>query len=192
MTATREDWLNRAVLELAPLLAEHDAELPPVRVSVGFPKGTRGKGAHAIGQCWTHMCSADGTHEVFISPELADPARVLDVLAHELIHAAVGIDAGHRKPFTRMARAIGLDGKPTATVAGPEFTAWAVAPLVALGAYPHAALTPGASSGPKKQGTRMLKLTCEGCTMVIRTTRKWLDDTGAPQCACGGTFGESP
>lgn len=186
---TRESWLIAATDALRPLLADAGAELPAVRVSVGFPKGTRGKGAHAIGQCWTHTCSGDGTHEIFISPELAEPARVLDVLAHELCHAAVGIDAGHRRPFVQLARAIGLDGRPTATIAGDAFTAWAAAPLAALGDYPHAMLTPGGrSSGPKKQTTRMLKLECPSCGMVIRTTRKWLDAAGAPRCGCDDTF----
>lgn len=182
---TREDWLLRAVEELRPLLAEHGAELPAVRVSCGFPRGSRGKGQHAIGQCWYASCSADETHEVFISPELADPARVLDVLAHELVHAALPPGTGHNKVFTRLARAIGLDGKPTATVAGELFTAWATEPLKRLGDYPHAQLTPGAGggSGPKKQGTRMLKLACPGCGMVIRTTRKWIEEVGPPFCS---------
>lgn len=183
--STREDWLLRAVELCRPLLAEHGAVVPDaVRVSVGWPRGSR----KAIGQCWVPDVSADGTAELFISPELAAPERVLDVLAHELIHAAIGCEHGHKKPFTRVARAIGLDGKPTATVAGAAFSAWAAMPLLTLGAYPHAAMSPstgGTGSGPAKQGTRMLKLLCDaGCGYNVRTTAKWLM-CGVPACACG-------
>ena len=37
----------------------------------------------------------------------------LDVLAHELVHAAVGVQHGHKAPFKRVAVAIGLTGKMT-------------------------------------------------------------------------------
>ncbi len=37
------------------------------------------------------------------------------VLLHEMIHAAVGIDAGHKGPFKRAAIAVGLAGPMTAT-----------------------------------------------------------------------------
>lgn len=187
---TREAWLNYAVSALAPLLAEHDAEVPAVRVSVGFPKRSRGKGNHAIGQCWYSECSADGTCELFISPELHEPARVLDVLAHELCHAALGAGFGHGKEFAQLAYRIGLEGKPTATTAGDAFTAWSADVLDALGDYPHAKLDSeaGGGSGPKKQTTRMLKLQCEGCGMVIRTTQKWIEGIGLPTCACDNPF----
>lgn len=200
--STREDWLLRAAELLRPVietLGGDDIALPALRVSVGFPLGSRGgKSTHAIGQCWAATCSADKTHELFISPELSEPARVLDVLAHELVHAAVGIEEGHGKAFGRVARAIGLEGKMTATVAGEAFTQLAATLLPELGPYPHATLLPSAGgaggpgrSGPRPQGTRMLKAVCDNCSMVIRTTRKWIDTTGLPTCACGGTFEES-
>lgn len=189
-TQTREQWLVAAVDRMRPMFTVHEAELPAVRVSVGFPKSRRGKGSTAIGQCWTGKCSADETHEIFISPELVDPARVLDVLAHELAHAAVGVDKGHKAPFVKLARAIGLDGKPTATIAGEGFTTWLAADdtLKRLGEYPHAALNPGNGAGPPKQTTRMIKLECDACGMIVRTTQKWIEGIGTPSCACDGHF----
>lgn len=49
----------------------------------------------AIGECWRADASADGNAHVFISPVLAGNdagacAHVLETLAHELVHAAVG------------------------------------------------------------------------------------------------------
>ena len=48
-----------------------------------------------------------------------DPSRVLDVLLHEMIHAIVP-KADHRVEFRVLAKRVGLTGKMTATVAGPE------------------------------------------------------------------------
>lgn len=193
----REGWLTAATGLLLPYITRaaedvgQEMSSPPIRVSVGWPKGTRGKGATAIGQCWNHSCSADGTAELFISPELFEAQRVLDVLAHEVIHALVGTEHGHRKPFGRVARAIGLEGKLTATVAGPAFIDLAQSLLPQLGGYPHAQLKPGSAGGPggpPKQGTRMLKVQCPGCGMIVRTTAKWIEAVGPPTCACGSGF----
>jgi hypothetical protein len=189
---TREKWLLEATQQLRPLFREQGANIPDIYVSVGWPKGSRGAN-HAIGQCWPK--SADGTPAVFISPELPNAAHVLHVLVHELVHATVGCDAGHRGPFRKLALAVGLEGKMTSTHAGPDLAQRLHALGDTLGEYPHSALAPNAI---KKQTTRMVKLECMawdaddtgegGCGMVIRTTRKWLETIGEPHCACGGRF----
>lgn len=48
--------------------------------------------------------------------------------------------------------------------------------------------TRGGKSRGKGSGSRLLKLTCEGCGCVVRMTRKWIDTAGAPTCGCGGAF----
>lgn len=186
---TREAWLVAAVEALAPLFAEADETLPAVKVSVGWPGG-RGRKNSVIGQCWSPEVAADEVSHVFISPVLDDAVRVLDVLAHELVHAinyAAGDPCGHKGAFARIAKAIGLTGKMTATVAGDDLRARLEALAADLGAYPHGALMPGApgADGPKKQGTRMLKVECaEGSGYVVRMTRKWIDEFGTPACPC--------
>ena len=35
-----------------------------------------------------------------------------------------------------------------------------------------------------QQSTRMVKVVCAGCGYTARTTRKWLDEAGAPICPC--------
>lgn len=182
---TREEWLVAAIDRLAPIFDAVGEQLPTVRVSVGWPGG-RGKKGSVIGQCWSSAASADKVAQLFISPVLADAARVLDVLAHELVHAIDDCESGHKGRFAKIAKGIGLTGKMTATVAGPELKAALDAISVELGPYPHAALALGdGADGPKKQGTRMLKVECaEGSGYVVRMTRKWLDEYGTPKCPC--------
>jgi len=183
---SREDWLNAAVLALRPIFADRGYPLADkIRVSCGWPGG-RNK-ARAIGQCWTSESSADGTFELFLSPVLDDAHRVLDVLVHELCHVAVGIAAGHRALFAKCARALHLKGPWKATSAGEGFGEHVGDPVLAfIGcAYPHAALSSSAANtGPKKQGTRMIKAECPDCGYTCRTTAKWLQSHGAPLCPC--------
>lgn len=191
--ATREEWLVAAVKSLRPLFdAIDDATVPAMRVSVGWPGGRGAKG-NVIGQAWAGAASTDGVPQVFISPVLDDASRVLDVLAHEVTHVIDGNKSGHRGNFARIAKALGLEGKMTATVAGEALAATLAEIAADLGDYPHAALVPGAegADGPKKQGTRMLKVECaEGSGYVVRMTRKWLDEFGAPTCPCHGAVME--
>ncbi len=106
-----------------------------------------------------------------------DPVEVLGVLAHELVHELEGVAVGG--DFRKLAVAIGLEGKMTATVAGPKLRETLEGISGSLGAYPHCALSPGLSE-VKKQGTRLLKLQC-ACGYVLRVTRKWVE-VGLPTC----------
>jgi len=191
---TREHWLELAVLKLRPLFAEIDVELPNVRVSVGWPsRGGVGAKKKVIGQCWKTTVAGDNVSQIFISPVLgtaneADAIQLLGVLAHELIHAADDCESGHKGAFGKMARALGLAGKLTATVVDPDSELYRQLAVILddLGPLPHAALNPFEMEKQRpKQGTRMLKLTCPNDGYTARTTRKWLDDLGAPKCPCG-------
>ena len=185
--ANREEWLGRLVTALRPMFAEQGYVLPErIRVSCSWPGG--GSARKRIGEAWSPKCSADGTHETFISPVLDDVAVVAHVLVHELVHHAVGVEAGHKGPFRKLATALGLTGKMTATEAGPELAARLHALTERIGPYPHASLS--ASGGRKKQTTRMLKVACTACGCIVRMTRQWLDEVGAPTCACGGDMVE--
>ena len=182
----REQWLQAAVKKFRPLFASHDKPVPEkVRVSCGFPStGGRSARRTTIGECWQPGASADSAYEIFISPVVQDAVEVLAILAHELCHAALPPGVGHRPPFGKLARAIGLEGKLTATVAGDAFKQWAAPALDKLGPYPHAKLD--ALRDRKKQSTRMVKSTCATCGYVARTTRKWINDVGAPHCPAHG------
>lgn len=203
----REAWLRRVAAGLAPRFTALGAPLPErCRIAIGFTSnGSRGR---RIGECWSQAASADGHFEIFIRPDLAELATagmdrlVAAILAHELVHAAVGIDAGHGPQFRRVAKGLGLVGKMTATVAGPAFDA-AIAPILeAAGPLPHAALNtrlvvdPGTGDGgrvttaPRKQPPRMVRCVCDTCGYTVRTARHWLKTKGPPLCPTDGTMRE--
>jgi hypothetical protein len=187
---TREEWLENAVVALKPLFDEIDVELPKVRVSVGWPSqgGLKSKG-RVIGQCWKTTVATDGVAQMFLSPMLDEPLLLLATLVHELIHAVDDCESGHRGAFAKMARGIGLEGKMTATVAGKELEEKLVGIFMEqLGPFPHAAINfeeLEKERAKTKQSTRMIKLECPADGYIVRTTAKWLDSLGAPQCPCG-------
>ena len=113
----RQHWLERAGSELRARFAAAGYIVPEkIRVSIGWPK--RAASCGAIGECWATEASSDRHAELFISPELTEGARILDVLAHELVHATVGTNAGHGKAFKQCALKIGLRGPMRSTSAG--------------------------------------------------------------------------
>lgn len=162
------------------------------RVSCGFPIGYRGSrsGKVTIGQAFDPSISADGTAEVFINPILDKPSDVVAVLAHELVHVYAGIQCGHKGEFKRIARDIGLVGALTATVAGADLQAKIDDIVAALGSYPHGKIDP---TMRKKQGTRLLKLSCGECDWTARLSglqaARLNDSSVCPCCGEVGTLG---
>jgi hypothetical protein len=178
-SAIRQAWLERATEMLRPTFKQHGTEIPEtLRVSIGTPWGTR----KAIGQCWHSTASSDGHREVFVSPMLGDADHILATLAHELVHASLPDKTKHGPAFAKLAKAIGLEGKMTATVAGDRFKETIETIKEEIGEYPGGSLDPS-QNGAKKQTTRMLKVECEECGYVARTSRKWIEQMGAPYCA---------
>jgi hypothetical protein len=184
---TREQWLEAAVAKMEPLFSKGGYKLPRVRVSCGWPstRGISSKGT-ALGECWSSDSADDKIAQIFISPRIAKPLDsqgVLAVLAHEVCHAVVGHKAKHGKVFKAAAVTIGLKGKMTQSCAGDEFLKLAADWMKDLGDYPHSSLKPGMRP-TKKQTTRMVKCECGECGYSCRTSRKWLEDAGAPLCPC--------
>jgi hypothetical protein len=171
----RQHWLEFAVEALRLRFDEVGYSVPEkVRVSIGFPK--RAASCGAIGECWSTKASSDAHAEIFVFPELTDGARILDVLAHEMVHATTP-GAGHGKPFKQCALKIGLQGPMRATTAAPEFIAWGEALFKRIGPYPAGSLT-----DMPKHGTRMHKCVCSTCGYIARVSRKWLEPAGPPIC----------
>jgi hypothetical protein len=170
---TREEWLNAAIVFLGPLFEEAGAPVPDkVRVSIGF--GSTGRKSSRVGECWDNAASVDSHFEIFIRPEIEDAIKALDILAHELVHAAVGLKAGHGKPFRDVALAIGLTGKMKSTVEKMHSK---------LGAFPHAPLM--GDNGRKKQTTRLINCECKNCfndkgkPYSIRMSREFAQDAAS-------------
>lgn len=186
---SREDWLNAFTKLARPQFKKAGRPLPKaVRCSIGFPSsGTRSK---TIGECFYAEGSEDGHAEIFLRPSLqSDTSRIADILTHELAHAALGKGFGHGKEFKALATALGLTGKMTATVAGPEWHVWADPIIKQLGKLPGANLNAGGpdlEGGKKKQTTRMIKLSCTQCDFTCRTSAKHITDDLACPTGCGG------
>ncbi len=150
-----------------------------IKVATSFPNKRANKSRlQTVGQCFPPQLSDGEDFQVMISPVISDPIKVLDILCHELIHVIDGCLNGHKGPFPKMMKAIGLIGKPTATEAGPELLEKLKAISDELGQYPHDALD---TTQLKKQGTRMIKCECSECGMVVRASRKALEN-GPPHC----------
>jgi hypothetical protein len=177
---TREQWLEIAVKEVA--LANPSIEFPPVKVSCSWPGG--GSARKRIGECWARSASQAKINEMFISPKLEDPARVVSVLVHEMAHAIDDCKSGHKAPFVKIGKSLGLEGKPTQMELPTALAAaLANAVIAKAGAFPHRRLD---MSNRKKQSTRMLKCECGDCGAIFRMSAKVLamaeDGLSCPIC----------
>jgi hypothetical protein len=205
---TREGWLNAFVAAVRPQFAEVGYPIPEkVRVAIGWPSA--GSKSNAVGECWSDTVSADGSFEIFIIPREGDAIEICDTLTHELVHAAAGLQAKHGPIFRKCATALGLEGKMTSTHGGELWRAWALPLIEALGPFPGAALLDrvpspvaggkptaikpdGLSSRPPSQTNRHLKLECDACGIILRTTKSTMERIdGDPICIdpiCDGTL----
>ena len=189
---TREEWLVSGVELLQDrVFKQADLEIPnDVKVACGFPSSNAKAGKNqAVGVCHPRSHSEDKVNEIFINPCESDSLRVLDVLAHELIHAIDDCKNGHKKPFKDMAVAVGLTGKMTATVATPELEEILQKMVAEIGKYPHAKID---TSQKKKQTTRQKKVECSSCEGIFYTSRKHLqalsDYSPCPFCSEEGSL----
>ena len=187
---TREEWLMAGLEMIRPIFAEVGQKVPAkIRVSCGFPsKGALANRKRRIGECWSDKASAGKVFEIFISPVLNKPSEVLGTLVYEVVHAVVGLECGHKAPFKKVALAVGLTGKMTATEEGPELkeriNGWAEK----LGGYPHDQLDKMVTLKKAPDKCRLLKAECPKCGYIIRVTKKWAVEAGLPICPCGGYF----
>lgn len=175
---------------MRPWFSELRHSIPEVYVSVSFPT-TGARSGKTIGQC--HYTSKDGNPHLLVHPYLDDPIAVLETLLHELVHAVVGGEAGHRGAFKRLAEELGFEAPMTSTPASPELN-WALTRVAerGLGPYPHAALRRVMA----KQTTRQKKIVClnDDCPAyeiekdkryITRMSTKTFTDWGAICAACG-------
>lgn len=175
--STREQWLQYVTKRMKPEFRKAGSAIPEnVRASMSLPRKSK-----TLGSCFNSTVSADKHFEIFIRVDQDKPLDVAAILCHELVHAAVGLEAKHGAPFRELATALGLEGKMKATVPGETFKAWIAPILEKAGPFPGAALD---MSKQKVRKTYMLKCECLSCGYVCRTTAKWLDEVGAPICPC--------
>lgn len=187
---TREEWLMAGLSLIVPIFGDAGHKVPAkIRVSCGFPsQNPLGLKKRRIGECWADKASAGKFFEIFISPTLNKVDQVLDTLVHEVVHATVGLEAGHKAPFKKVALSVGLNkGKMTEAGAGPELLERINVIADKLGPYPHDVLSKMTNGKPKDK-CRLLKAECPKCGYVIRVTKKWVEESGLPTCPCKGKF----
>lgn len=165
LTPYREAWLQAAASFLLQHMVEQGLPLVEVRVSCGWPvRGGVARRRTVIGQCFAPSVCKDGKPQIFISPRLSDGVEVLGTLLHELVHASVGCQHGHKKAFSQAVRAVGLAGPPTATTVGERLRPLLLSYIERVGPYPHASiqLKPQA-----KVGSRLRLYQC-GCEPPVK------------------------
>jgi len=173
----REEWLMQAVEQIKPIFERMGYQVPPVKVSVGFPS-SGSKGRH-LGQCWSTKSSADSMNQIFIAPHLPTPIEVIDTLVHELVHALDDCQSGHGENFKRIAKDIGLKGPMRSAGAGEELMRDLVKIADLLGHFPHGRLNipiAPSNAGVKRPGAR-----CSTCGYEVVMLKKCLD-VGPPLC----------
>lgn len=190
---TREGWLASATQSLRPHFTDCGYSIPEkIRFAIAFPStGRKGK---RVGELWHPSTSADGSCELIIRADLDQPADVLAVLVHQLVHSVLPPDAGHGPLFKEAAQKIGFTGKMRDATPSRLLVPLLTDIAAQLGPLPHAALKidrgpndKGPADRPKKQGTRLLKAACT-CGYTVRVTGKWVNDIGPPHCPKHGAM----
>lgn len=189
----REEWLHKMSLCLLRRIKGAGFNPPArYRVSCGLPhRGAFSEKNRVTGQCWFENVSSDKHVEIFISPTISGSIEVAATLAHELVHACVGPEAGHRGPFRKCALKIGLEGPMKATYPGDELKEFIKGEVSLIGEYPHADLQ--GEPPQKKQSSRLLKVICNSedhDEYIVRMSRTTLEKA-KPSCGlCGQEMDE--
>jgi hypothetical protein len=191
--AFREEWLQDATRQLRPYFLECGLEVPEkIRFAIAFP--STGRKGNRLGETWHSRSSGDGTYEIIIRSDIAEPVEVLSVLVNKLVHTVVPDDASHGKRFRAVALKVGLSGKIHKAEPAPLLQKRLAEIADKLGPLPHAALniednpmTTRPIDRPKKRGGRMLKAECLECAKddkpyIIRIAAAPAREIGIPNC----------
>ena len=98
MHISKEEWLAEAVEKLRPVFKNVGYPVGPITVAVESAMGE--------GHLGTCQKTAGGHHITIHNVLIAK--TVLPVLVHEMLHAAVGVEEGHRGKFAKVGDQIGL------------------------------------------------------------------------------------
>ena len=169
---TREEYLQKAKEELNDrVFKQAGYEIPEVKISCSWALGTADKNKKTLGQCVPRSWSKANINEIMIMPTVDDSEKVIDTLAHELVHAVDDNKSGHGAGFRKICLAVGLNGSSQMrhACAGDELKQTISEIVKDIGLYPHSELQ---IHKRKKQSTRMLKVSCTECNFSYRTSRK--------------------
>lgn len=176
---TREAWLHQAsylcVVAIKKVAADLDIELtePKNGYDVSMAPITARR---CIGQCYGASEDRDQKARIVIDVSLECPVRVIHVLLHELVHAYTNGD-GHRGRFPKIMKALGSEGKMTATVEGEQQAEWIAERVLTL--LPEWSSVHSVWSfkrrGQRGKGSRLIKVQCKECDCIYRMSQKWIE-----------------
>lgn len=200
---SREEWLTEAARIMWPWVVTEAKNLErtiktqfgSMRFSISLMSGgfTDRK---SIGHVQYKESTKNEKHEIRISPSMgyakksptiSDSIRVCDIVLHEMIHVACPLE-GHRGMFPKLMRALGLEGKPTATYATkgtPLYKRIRSEVISEIGNFPHKRVDLGLKRGKRGIGSRMLKITCTHCEIILRASALWaplVHEEPCPNC----------
>lgn len=194
----REQWLTGCLLAFRGLFARFGFHLPArIRVACGptrspnrrarrtavaarrpseetVPDPPTTPARYRLSESYPSRRSADGTSEVFIAPELADAARVANVLLEELIYVYLDQSGRVRRRdarFARVAAALGFVGQPDQLTPGESLARSLNSACVKLGTYPHAKLERVMPNATPREAS-LHRLDCPKCAWSTYITRK--------------------
>jgi hypothetical protein len=112
----------------------------------------------AVGLCWVLGASANGSvRRIEIDRETSDTLKALEIVAHEVSHAILPEDTGHKGEFVDAVFGLfKLGAIPTSTSVTLEFTELIKSWLEKAGSYPYVKFV----DNRKKQTTRQIKFFC--------------------------------
>ena len=192
----REAWLNKATDLINNHYARKGYSLEAIRseimISCGYPPNTRtGSKNTTFGVHINPIASDSGKHEIFLNPIMSDSLEVIDVLAHELVHAIqTHLFPNAKKPhgaeFKKICKAVDMTGseKFAQAEASEDFKKDLNDIIHQIGEYPHSAINLNAKR--KKQTTRNIKVECTVCDFSYRTSMTNIKSMTDVHCnACG-------
>lgn len=153
-----------------------------VALAFSFPsRGARSASRQVLGECHYLAPKNAEQHLVVISPTVwaRSDVETLATLAHEMCHVQLGKAVGHRKSFGLLVEEIGLEGKATATSAGPSFKQFVETARKRLPKFPGGPVLQLIDK--KKQTTRLRLYECE-CGTKVRVASDEFDAT-CNECA---------
>lgn len=164
----REAWLHAGLDNaIRPFLANIGVHVPSVRIGVG--NMFHGDKSTELGETKPRSHTHDNVPEITIRMTVTDPLKVLAVLLHESIHAALDSQK-HDAQFHGFAVRAGLLGnaklEPTS-----EVSTYLRNISEALGEYPAAPIAEGFTR--TKQTTRQMGVMCPVCKMRTRVARMY-------------------
>ncbi len=187
---TREGYATAMFRGIEEKLFSEEPRLE--KLNIGFGMTTQGRAGRALSEHWQGEASADGSVEITVRIDVADPLQLATVLVYQKVCTLVPVDAPNRRSVIKdLARRHGLKFAKTQPVLDESVTKGVSDIVAGLGPFPGAPVNVAyrpAGYAPK-QTMRMRKAQCSACEIPIRISNKGVKN-GLPFCSLHWRFYE--